>query len=272
MTPRTGTSELRRQVCDALGGSADPRTAQVLQAAVRHLHDFVEEVGLSRAEWQAAIAFLTSVGQRCDQERQEMVLLSDTLGLSMLVEMLNGPSGSSVTEATVLGPFYVAGAPPRPFGGSIVDDPATGGEPLVLGGTVRGEDGAPVGGAVIEVWQVQPSGRYDIEDSPGKRNLRGVFTALKDGRYEIRTVRPVDYTIPDDGPVGELLRATGRTSWRPAHVHLLVTAPGFEPLVTHVFDAGSPWLHADAVFGVRDSIIASMEGGDCRFDVVLGAG
>ena len=261
-------AEHLRQVT-ATFAQADPRMAEVLQSAARHLSAFVEEVGLTREEWRAGIDFLTAVGQRCDSERQELILLSDTLGISMLVEMVNGQPAAGATESTVLGPFYVPGAAARAFGDSIVDDPATGGEPLVLHGTVRDLDGRPVPGANIDVWEVQPNGRYDIEEDGRKRNLRGVFTSLDDGRYQIRTVRPVDYTIPDDGPVGAMLCAAGRTLWRPAHVHLMVRAPGFRPLVTHVFDQASPWLSQDVVFGVRESIIATMDDGSCAFDVIV---
>ena len=252
------------------GGATNPRTATILAAAVRHLHAFVEEVGLTREEWLTGIEFLTAVGKNCDEVRQEYILLSDTLGVSMLVEMVNEQPAPGATEPTVLGPFYVEGASRRSFGDSIVDDPATGGESLLLHGTVRDLEGRPISDATIDVWQVQPNGRYDIEEDAHKRNLRGVFQSCDDGRYEIRTVRPVDYTIADDGPVGEMLRAAGRESWRPAHIHFKVSAPGFRTLVTHVFDNMSPRLRQDAVFGVRDSIVASMnEGGACRFDLVL---
>jgi catechol 1,2-dioxygenase len=256
-------------VCSAFGQAADPRMTEVMEAAVRHLHAFVEEVGLTREEWLAGINFLTEVGKNCDDVRQEFVLLSDTLGVSMLVEMVNEQPAPGSTEPTVLGPFYVEGALPRAFGDSIVDDPSTGGEPLVLHGTLTDLDGHPIPEATIEVWQVQPNGLYDIEENPQKRNLRGVFRTRGDGTYEVRTVRPVDYTIPDDGPVGAMLRTAGRKPWRPAHVHLMVRAPGYKPLVTHAFDAGSPWLSEDAVFGVRGSIIAPMDDGDCQFDLVI---
>ncbi len=265
--PRT-SAEHQRQVCATFAG-ADPRLAEVLRAAVRHLSAFVEEVGLTRKEWRTGIDFLTAVGHKCDGDRQEFILLSDTLGVSMLIEMVNDQPAAGATEPTVLGPFYVQGAPLRNFGESIVDDPSTGGESLVLHGSVRDLDGRPVPGATIDVWEVQPNGRYDIEEDAEKRNLRGAFSSLDDGRYEIRTVRPVDYTIPDDGPVGMMLRTTGRESWRPAHIHLMVRAPGFRPLVTHVFDQRSPWLGNDAVFGVRDSIIASMDDGSCTFDLIV---
>ena len=269
MAAATTPEEHRRQVCESFAGAADARTAQIMTAAVEHLHAFVQEVGLTREEWMAGIRFLTAVGQRCDEVRQEFILLSDTLGVSMLLELVDGSPAPGATEPTVLGPFHVPGAPHRRFGDSIVDDPSTGGEPLVLGGTVRDLDGRPVPGATLDIWQVQPNGLYDIEEDPGRRNLRGVFLADGEGRFEVRTVRPVDYTIPHDGPVGEMLRAAGREPWRPAHIHMAVDAPGYKKLVTHVFDRASRHLGADAVFGVRPSILASMDGGECRFDPVI---
>jgi len=265
----TTPAEHLRHVAQTFAGADDPRLAEIMQAAVRHLHRFVEEVGLTHQEWLAGIRFLTSVGHNCDELRQEFILLSDTLGVSMLVEMVNEQPAAGATEPTVLGPFYVDGAPARAFGDSIVDDPATGGDPLVVHGTVSDLEGHPVAGATVDVWQVQPNGRYDIEDDPLRRNLRAVFTTGGDGRYRFHTVRPVDYTIPDDGPVGVMLRAGGRRSWRPAHIHLMVAAPGFKTLVTHVFDEASPWLGEDAVFGVRNSIIAPMDANECAFDVVI---
>jgi protocatechuate 3,4-dioxygenase beta subunit len=269
MTAPLTPDEHLREVCASFARSANPRTTTILSAAVRHLHAFVLEVGLTPSEWRAGIDFLTAVGHRCDEVRQEFILLSDTLGVSMLMEMINEGPAPGATEPTVLGPFYIEEPRPRSFGDSIVDDPLTGGTPLVLSGTVTDLEGHPIPRATIDVWQVQPNGLYDIEEDHRKRNLRGRFVTDSQGRYEIRTVRPVDYTIPDDGPVGEMLEATGRPSWRPAHIHLKVEAAGFRTLVTHVFDDASPWLGRDAVFGVRPSIVTSMEDGDCRFDVVL---
>lgn len=269
MRSLTTVEEHRRQVCGTFGRAADPRLIQIMQAAVRHLHAFAEELALTREEWLAGINFLTAVGKTCDEARQEFILLSDTLGLSMLIEMLSEQPEPGATEPTVLGPFYLPDAPARRFGDSIVDDPATGGEPLVLHGTVRALDGRPVPDATIEVWQVQPNGLYDIQQDPHKRNLRGVFQAQEGRGYEVHTVRPVDYQIPDDGPVGVMLRASGRESWRPAHIHLIVRAAGFKTLVTHVFDQASPWLGEDAVFGVRGSIIAAMHDGECHFDLII---
>ncbi|MGQ0618080.1 MAG: dioxygenase family protein [Acidimicrobiia bacterium] len=257
------------QVIAMFDADANPRLAEIMASAVKHLHAFVEEVKLTRDEWFAGIQYLTAVGHKSDDKRQEFILLSDTLGVSMLVEMVNQQPAEGATEPTVLGPFYVPGAPARAFGDSIVDDDSVGGEPLVLRGTVRDLDGSPIAGATLDIWQVQPNGLYDIQETERDSNLRGVFTTDDEGRYEFRTVRPIDYTIPDDGPVGSMLKATGRHPWRPAHIHIMAAAPDRKPLVTHVFDAASPWLKSDAVFGVRESLAVPMEGGECSFDVVL---
>jgi hydroxyquinol 1,2-dioxygenase len=257
------------RVLAAMDPGSDDRFRELLGATIRHLHALVQEVRLTPEEWMAAIRFLTAVGHKSDDERQEFILLSDVLGVSMLLELLHEQPLDGVTEQTVLGPFFVPGAPAKGLGDSIVEDPATGGEPLEVGGTVRDLAGAPVGGATIDVWQVQPNRRYDIEEDAGRRNLRGTFTTGPDGAYHFHTVRPVDYPVPHDGPVGALLEAAGRSPWRPAHIHLMVRAPAHRALVTHVFDAASPHLRDDAVFGVRDSIIVAMDGGACHFDITL---
>jgi hydroxyquinol 1,2-dioxygenase len=261
------------EVLASFAGCPDPRLRAVLQALVRHAHAFVREVRPSLAEWMAGIQYLTEVGQLCSDTRQEFILFSDTLGVSMLVEMLNqgGPEGA--TEPTVLGPFYVAGAPHRALGETISLDGA--GEPLSVSGSVRGVDGTPIPGAELDVWQAAPNGCYDIQDpAQPPMNLRGVFTADQRGQFWFRTVRPTPYPIPHDGPVGRMLRATGRSYMRPAHIHFKVTAPGFRPIVTHVFDAASEHLTDDAVFGVRDSLVVPMEPDPAgslatTFDVVL---
>jgi catechol 1,2-dioxygenase len=240
-----------------------------MQAAVRHLHAFAEEVHLTREEWMAGVQFLTGVGQRCDNVRQEFILLSDILGLSMLIEMLEAAPAPGATEPTVLGPFYVDDSPECEDGGSIVAVPETGGEALVVHGKVRDTAGHAVTQATVEVWQVQPSGRYDVQDDPLKRNLRARLHTGNDGSFCFATVRPVDYTIPDDGPVGQLLRASGRQPWRPAHIHVAVAAAGYQPLVTHLFDADSPYLDCDAVFAVRPSLATDMSGSDCTVELVL---
>jgi hydroxyquinol 1,2-dioxygenase len=246
----------------------NPRLAEIMKAAVAHLHAFAEEVQLTREEWFAGIQFLTAVGHMCDDVRQEFILLSDTLGLSMLVEMINQDAADGTTEPTVFGPFHLDGAPPKDFGDSIV---ATGdGERLVLRGTVRNLDGEAIAGATLDVWEVGANGLYDVQDPKVQgMNLRGVFTTDEEGRYELRTVRPIDYTIPDDGPVGKLLAAASRHPWRPAHIHVVASAPGYKTVTTHAFDAKSAYLDSDAVFGVRESLIVDMEGGEAVFDVVL---
>ena len=247
----------------------DARLNEILRAAVRHLHAFAEEVQLTREEWRAGIEFLTAVGQRCDPTRQEYILLSDVLGLSSALEIIQTPAAPGATEPTVLGPFFVPGTHEYGYGESIVTDPGTGGEPLLVRGIVSDTTGEPVAGAAVEVWQVQPNGRYDVEDSPAKRNLRARLRTGDDGRFAFVTVRPVDYTIPDDGPVGSLLRASGRHPWRPAHIHFAIHAPGYRPLVTHFFDAASPYLDSDAVFAVRPSLVVDMAPPECTLKFVL---
>ncbi|MPY94697.1 MAG: 6-chlorohydroxyquinol-1,2-dioxygenase [Acidimicrobiia bacterium] len=269
MTPAQHLAEVQA----SLAGGQDARLVEVLGAAVRHLHAFVEEVGLTREEWLAGVQFLTAVGQRCDDLRQEFILLSDTLGVSMLVEMVAQAQLDGATEPTVLGPFHVPGAPRRANGSSIVDS-ELGGEPLLVHGAVRTLRGEPIGGATLDVWQTAPNGLYDVQDEANQApmNLRGVFSTTDDGRYDFRTVRPVDYQVPKDGPVGRLLAAAGREAWRPAHVHFVVAAPGYKTLTTHAFDAGSAHLDSDAVFGVRSSLVVDMGGGEATFDVVLEPG
>lgn len=262
------TEEHARQVCASFAGG-DARLGDVLRAAVPHLYAFAKEIGLTREEWMTGIRFLTAVGQRCDEVRQEFILLSDTLGLSMLLEMLASPPAPGATEPTVLGPFYVADASEYDDGSSIVAMEGTGGEPLLVHGTVRDTAGREVAGATVEVWQVQPNGRYDIEDSPDARNLRASLRTGLDGSFHFSTVRPVDYTIPDDGPVGAMLRAAGRHPWRPAHIHFALTATGYQPLVTHLFDATSPYLDADTVFAVRQSLVTDMSRPECIAEFVL---
>jgi len=249
--------------------AGEDRLAMIAQAAVRHLHAFVEEVGLTREEWMSGIQFLTLVGQHCDEVRQEFILLSDVLGVSSLIELINQPEPEGTSPATVLGPFFVDDAPAIASGGTIVFDPATGGEPLDVDGTVADLEGRRVAGARVDVWHVQPDGRYDIEVDPGRRNLRGWMTTDDEGHFSFHTVRPVDYTIPADGPVGSLLQATGRHPWRPAHLHVVITAKGHQRLVTHLFDVASPYLDSDAVFAVREGLVTDLSGPTAHFDFVL---
>jgi protocatechuate 3,4-dioxygenase beta subunit len=242
-------------VAQSFAGTPDPRLRQVLTALVRHLHAFVKEVELTDEEWAAGIAFLTATGHMSDAVRQEFVLLSDVLGVSMLVETVNHRADGGATESTVLGPFHLVESPPRALGDDICLDGK--GEPCLVTGRVTGPDGEPVGGATVDVWQANEDGFYDVQQ-PGvlpERNLRGLFTADPDGRFWFRTVVPRYYPIPDDGPVGELLRATGRHPYRPAHIHFLVSAPGYRPVTTHLFPDDTPYLDSDAVFGVKPSLV-----------------
>jgi catechol 1,2-dioxygenase len=270
MTPQTDL--LLDQVLASFENTPDPRLREIVLAAVRHLHAFAREVALTSEERQAAVAFLTAVGHMTDQDRQEFELLSDTLGLSSLVETSSTPEGA--TLRTLTGPFYAPGSPRREFGESMVErddaDP-----PAILRGRVTGVDGEPIAGATLDVWQTATNRRYAIQDPDQPRaNLRGVYCTDADGRYEIRTVRPVSYTIPDDGPVGRMLALTGRHPWRAAHIHLRIEADGYLPLTTEVFDAASDYLETDAVFGVAPELILDFvpdRGGvaSAEFDIVL---
>jgi protocatechuate 3,4-dioxygenase beta subunit len=241
-------------VAASFDGTPDPRLRRVMQSLVRHLHAFVKDVELTEAEWAAAIAFLTATGQKCDAVRQEFVLLSDVLGVSMLVETINHRAGGA-TESTVLGPFHMVESPPRELGASVSLDGK--GEPCLVTGRITGPAGEPLAGASVDVWQASEDGFYDVQQ-PGiqpESNLRGLFTASADGSFCFCTVVPRHYPIPDDGPVGGLLRATGRHPYRPAHIHFLVAAEGYQPVTTHLFVAGTPYLDSDAVFGVKDSLV-----------------
>lgn len=233
----------------------DPRLKEVMTSLVQHLHAFARDVKLTEEEWFRGIEFLTRVGHATDDKRQEFILLSDTLGLSMLTVAMNNDKPAGCTEATVFGPFYVEGAPHYDLGEDVANGaPGTACE---VRGTVRGLAGEPVPGAEIHVWQADAEGRYDVQH-PGldEHRARGVLQADRQGRYHFRSILAEPYPIPDDGPVGDLLRATGRHPWRPAHLHFMIRAPGYETLITHVFRNGDPWLDSDAVFGVRQSLVA----------------
>jgi catechol 1,2-dioxygenase len=267
---------LTDEVLARLQATPDPRLREVMTALVRHLHAFAKEVRLTDDEWLAGIGFLTETGRNCDDGRQEFVLLSDTLGLSSLIDLVNhADTGSAATEPTILGPFYVPDSPEREYGESMVDFD-DGGAPVVLRGAVRDVDGAPVPGATLDLWQNSANGFYAVQQPEVQpaTNLRGRYRADGTGRYEVRTVRPVPYAIPADGPVGRLLADTGRHPWRAAHIHAKVTAPGYEPLTTHVFDRDSAYLDSDTVFGVKQSLIKDFVAGPdgslvCEHDFVL---
>jgi protocatechuate 3,4-dioxygenase beta subunit len=249
------TEERSAQVVAASFAAAPPRLREVMTSLVTHLHAFVKEAALTPEEWEQGIAFLTATGQRCDDVRQEFILLSDVLGVSMLVETINHRAADGSTEPTVTGPFHVVESPPRALGDTISLDGK--GEPCLVTGQVTGPGGQPLPGAQVDVWQASADGFYDVQQ-PGvqpERNLRGLFTADAQGRFWFTTVVPRYYPIPDDGPVGGLLRASGRHPFRPAHIHFLVSAPGHATVTTHLFVADSPYIDSDAVFGVKESLV-----------------
>lgn len=243
-------------VAASFGGATDERLKEILTSLVRHTHAFVKDVGLTADEWAAGLRFLTETGHKCDDTRQEFILLSDVLGVSMLVDAVNNPSDGRCTESTVEGPFHLVDSPPRALGDSI-DETGEGGEPCLVTGRVTDSDGTPVAGASVDVWHADADGFYDVQ-RPGEvpdRNLRGLFTTDEDGRYWFRTIVPRFYPVPTDGPVGGLLAATGRHAFRAAHIHVEVSAPGVRTLTTHLFVDGSPYLDSDAVFGVKAALI-----------------
>ncbi|MFN3169878.1 MAG: intradiol ring-cleavage dioxygenase [Hyphomicrobiales bacterium] len=245
-----------------MGEGINPRLATVMASLVQHLHAFAKDVELTQEEWGVAIDFLTRTGQMCDENRQEFILLSDTLGVSMLVDAINHRRPSGATENTVLGPFHVEGAPHYLMGQNISLDGK--GESCLFQGRVLDRQGNPIANATIDVWCDNADGFYDVQqpDIQPKFNNRGVFTTGADGAYSFRGIRPVAYPIPDDGPVGHMLAALGRHPNRPAHMHFIVSAPGFERIITHTFVDGDEWLTSDAVFGVKASLISTMEPGD----------
>jgi hydroxyquinol 1,2-dioxygenase len=250
-------SNLTQAVLERIGPATDPRLRQIMEALIGHLHAFVREVELTEEEWFEGIRFLTATGQLCDENRQEFILLSDTLGVSMLVDAINHRRPRQATANTVLGPFHVDGAPKRPMGYDLAAG-IEGGEPTFVSGRVLDVDGRPLAGAELDVWQVRPDRLYDVQDpeAPGMQ-LRAKFRTGEDGRYRFRTVLPVSYAIPDDGPVGRMLAALGRHPWRPAHLHFIVAAPGYAAVTTHLFVDGDPYLDSDAVFGVKNSLVLS---------------
>lgn len=247
-------TSLTDAVLAQLAGAPDARYKAVLQSLIRHLHAFVRETELSEEEWFAGIQFLTKTGQKCDAQRQEYILLSDTLGVSMLVDAIQHRAPSGATESTVLGPFYLPESNGLPPWSDIAGDVP--GIPTYVSGRVLDMEGAPIAGAVLDVWQTDGEGAYDVQRGIGsERYGRGKFTTDTDGRYGFRTVKPVRYSIPTDGPVGAMLRASGRHPYRPAHIHAIVAAPGYRAVTTHLFVAGDDYLDSDAVFGVKESLI-----------------
>lgn len=242
-----------------LSDAPSPRMRAVSEALIRHLHAFVREVRPSQAEWADGIAFLTRAGHMCSDTRQEFILLSDTLGVSMLVDAINHPLPDGATETTVLGPFHVEGAPELAPGDDISGGKP--GEPMLVEGTVRRHDGTPIAGAWIDTWHSDPDGFYDVQlgDGAPALNMRARFHTDAEGRFWFRSVVPRCYPVPHDGPTGDMLKAQGRHPYRPAHVHFMIGAPGCETLVTHVFVAGDPYLDSDVVFGVKDSLVCALQ-------------
>ncbi|HKT01145.1 MAG TPA: dioxygenase [Rugosimonospora sp.] len=242
------------QVVASFAGAREERFRVVLGALVRHLHAAAREVRLTQDEWFAAIDFLTRTGQLCDDRRQEFVLLSDVLGLSMLTIGINAEADPVVTESTVFGPFFVAGSPRVELGADLAAGAS--GVPCWVEGTVRGVAGEAVAGARVEVWEADEDGFYDVQYADRRTANRGHLFTDAGGGFRFWSVRPAAYPIPADGPVGELLAAAGRGPMRPAHIHFMITARGYRRLITHVFAAGDPYLDNDAVFGVKDSLVA----------------
>jgi hydroxyquinol 1,2-dioxygenase len=255
----TTEDDITQETLRRFEGTPDPRLRQIVLSLVRHLHGFVKDVQLTEAEWFEAIAFLTATGQRCNDHRQEFILLSDTLGVSMVVDLISHRKPAGATESTVFGPFHRPGAPEMPFGGDIAGPGATG-TPAIVHGRVLDRSGAPIPNALLDVWQADADGFYDSQlANPEQLRMRGRFRSDANGRYMVKTTRPVHYPIPSDGPVGRMLRATNRHPWRPAHVHFVISADGYEPVTTHVFDSIDPYLASDAVFGVKESLIVNFE-------------
>jgi hydroxyquinol 1,2-dioxygenase len=253
--PNKTEDDITAEVLQRFGETPDPRLRRIVLSLVGHLHAFVKEVELTEAEWFQAIEILTEAGRMCSDKRQEFILFSDTLGVSMVVDLINHRKPDGATESTVFGPFHRLGAPELPAGGNIAHLDKEG-PPTLVRGRVLDLDNRPVEGALLDVWQAQSSGIYDSQDESLKElHMRGKFRTDAEGRFLVRTVLPVHYPIPSDGPVGAMLRATGRHPWRPAHIHFVVSADGYEPVTTHIFNRADEYLGSDAVFAVKDSLI-----------------
>lgn len=241
-----------------LSNCNDPRFRHVMTSLIRHLHDFVRDVQLTEKEWITAIQFLTDVGKTCTDKRQEFILLSDTLGISVLVISINHPAESGSAESTVLGPYYWEGAPELPNGSNLAVDVK--GDPTFYSGRVLDNSGRPLANALLDIWSGDGEGNYDMQ-MPGDVGMkaRGRIRTDGEGRYWFRSIRPEYYPVPTDGPVGRMLEAMGRHPYRPGHIHMIVSAEGYEPVTTHLFAAGSKYLDSDAVFGVKESLVAKYD-------------
>jgi hydroxyquinol 1,2-dioxygenase len=248
-------TSLTQSVLSRLAACPDPRFRTIMTSLITHLHGFVRDVRLTDEEWMRAIEFLTAVGKACTDQRQEFILLSDTLGVSSLVLEINHPPLGDSLESAVLGPFYLEGAPERPFGADLTDGMP--GEPTFYAGRVTDTEGYPVADATLDIWSSDGVGSYDVQlPGPFRMRGRGKIKTDEAGRYSFRSVKPADYPVPVDGPVGIMMKHQGRKPDRPGHVHLIVTAPGFAPVVTQIFAADSRVLDDDAVFGVKRSLAA----------------
>jgi hydroxyquinol 1,2-dioxygenase len=246
---------ITQAVIDRFKGASDARVKEVCTSLVKHLHDFVRDVRPSEDEWAYAIDFLTRTGKICDGNRQEYVLLSDTLGVSTLVDSINHPVSGNITQSTVLGPFWTEEMPDCQLGDDIHGNMK--GEKCYVYGTLRSEDGTPLANAQMDVWHSDDDGFYDVQqlEKLGGPAGRGRFRTDKDGKFWFWSIKPTCYPVPTDGPVGEMLRGQGRHPMRPAHLHFIFTAPGHRKLVTHVFDPTDKYIDSDAVFGVKESLI-----------------
>jgi hydroxyquinol 1,2-dioxygenase len=247
-------SNITAAVIARFQNTPDARLKQIMTGLVRHLHGFARDVRLSFEEWSYAVDFLTRTGRTCTDKRQEFVLLSDTVGLSMLVDAINHPGSAGTTQTTVLGPFYVSNPPELPLGSDLSG--GLQGEPLYVEGSVSSSDGRRIANAIVDIWHSDDEGFYDMQRPElSEAALRGRFRSDAQGCFRFWSIMPRFYPIPEDGPVGQMLTATARHPYRPAHVHFMISAPGHDTLVTHVFAADSPYLDSDAVFGVKNGLI-----------------
>lgn len=245
---------ITRAVIGMHANAGNARLREIMTSLVQHLHAFARDVSLTEEEWFQGIQFLTEVGHITCDTRQEFILLSDTLGLSMLVTALNNKKPKGCTESTVFGPFHVEGSPHVELGGDVANGAR--GEPCYVRGSVVGHDGRPVPNAELQVWQADEAGNYDVQYEDDALRARATLHADEQGCFHFKSIRAEAYPIPHDGPVGRMLEHLGRHPWRPAHLHFMITAPGYERLITHVFRNGDQYLDSDAVFGVRSSLIA----------------
>ena len=260
-------ANLSDAVIASMSGTQNPRFKEIMTSLVRHLHAFIQEVNLTESEWLTGIQFLTAVGQKCDAKRQEFILLSDTLGATTMKDIINHRKPPGVTEYTILGPFHRPDAPDIPLSENIAGDIP--GEPTIVRGRVLSPNGSPIPNARLDVWQSDAEGFYDLQRPEIQGTaLRGVFHTDAEGNYIFRSIKPALYPIPSDGPVGKMLVAMGRHPYRPAHIHFIVSAEGYQPVTTELFVEGDPYLDSDAVFGVRESLVVPFVQSDSEEDAV----